>query len=347
MLRRECLRLCEEMEEERRMLQMAEVWHEERVQMKLSDARLALEGKYAQLDRLQAEMEAFLLRGRDKVADKDYSSTMWEVHAVVVDGDDAAASLVRSSPRHHDNGNDGDDDCNRQEEKVDVDAVFEHFRRREKEKARESSTAKPNGIAAGRYSTASSASNLESVRPATGLFLAKANDDGGNDPYSDGSAVDDNPCSWVGTSEPSVFVARQSNASFSNNNGSGSGVTENRSSTGTGSRRSGGAKNTALIRRLWRSAITENRKRSGPAARTGGGTQGKGGWSPPSDTRRSSVTAAATEQCSSSGSVNQQRKQGKLPQRRGAQQYKQSLKEKLTEARMDDQKEKPPLNQIQ
>ncbi|TVU40124.1 hypothetical protein EJB05_13574, partial [Eragrostis curvula] len=347
MLRRECLRLREEMEEERRMLQMAEVWREERVQMKLSDARLALEGKYAQLHRLQAEMEAFLLRGRDK-ADKDYSSAMREARAVVVDGDDAAASLVRSSPRCHDNGNDGDDGCSRQEEKVDVDAVFEHFRRREKEKARESGAAKPNGVAAaGRYSTASSASNLESVSPATDLFLAKADDDG-DDPYSDESpAVDDDPCSWVGTSEPSVSVSRQSNASFSNNNGGGSGVTENHSSTGAGSRRSG-AKNTALIRRLWRSAITESRKRTGPAARSGGGTQANGGgWSPLSDTRRSSVAAAAAEQYSSSGSVNQQRKQGTLPQRRGAQHYKQSLKEKLMEARMDDQREKPHSNQIQ
>ncbi|TVU40127.1 hypothetical protein EJB05_13577, partial [Eragrostis curvula] len=265
MLRRECLRLREKMEEERRMLQMSEVWREERVQMKLSDARLALEGKYAQLHHLQAEMEAFLLRGRDRAADKD---SLREAHAIV-GGDDvavaAAASLLWSSPRSHDNGKDGDDDCSRQDEKVDVDAVFEHFRRWEKEKARESG-AKPNDVAAGRYSPASSASNLDSVSPATDLFLAKADDDG-DDPYSDGSAaIDDDPCSWIGTSEPSISVARTSN------NGSGSGVTENRSSTGAGSRRSGGAKHTALIRRLWRSAITESRKRTGPATRSGGGT---------------------------------------------------------------------------
>uniref|UniRef100_A0A8R7TI66 Uncharacterized protein n=2 Tax=Triticum urartu TaxID=4572 RepID=A0A8R7TI66_TRIUA len=60
LLRRECLGMREEMEEERRMLQMAEVWREERVQMKLSDAKLALEHKYSQLNRLQAEMESFL-----------------------------------------------------------------------------------------------------------------------------------------------------------------------------------------------------------------------------------------------------------------------------------------------
>ena len=42
LLRRECLRMREEMEEERRMLQMAEVWREERVQMKRFDTKLAL-----------------------------------------------------------------------------------------------------------------------------------------------------------------------------------------------------------------------------------------------------------------------------------------------------------------
>ncbi|CAL5034218.1 unnamed protein product [Urochloa decumbens] len=60
LLRRECLRMREEMEEERRMLQMAEVWREERVQMKLSDAKLALQTKYDHLAQLQAQMEAFL-----------------------------------------------------------------------------------------------------------------------------------------------------------------------------------------------------------------------------------------------------------------------------------------------
>ncbi|KAJ8478163.1 hypothetical protein OPV22_021890 [Ensete ventricosum] len=50
----------EELDEERRMLQMAEVWHEERVQMKLVDAKLMLEEKYAELSELQADLDAFL-----------------------------------------------------------------------------------------------------------------------------------------------------------------------------------------------------------------------------------------------------------------------------------------------
>ncbi|RZS17775.1 hypothetical protein BHM03_00049979 [Ensete ventricosum] len=59
-LNRESVKLREEMDEERRMLQMAEVWREERVQMKLVDAKLMLEEKYLQLCDIQADMEAFL-----------------------------------------------------------------------------------------------------------------------------------------------------------------------------------------------------------------------------------------------------------------------------------------------
>uniref|UniRef100_A0A0A9HAW9 Uncharacterized protein n=1 Tax=Arundo donax TaxID=35708 RepID=A0A0A9HAW9_ARUDO len=212
-----------------------------------------------------------------------------------------------------------------------------------------------------RYSSAASpaSSNVQSASPATDLFLAKVDDDGGGgDPYSDVSADGDggrDSCSWVGTSDRSASVARASNASIPNYGGSG--VTEAPSSGA--SRRSVG-KNTALIRRLWRSAITESRKKTGAAPRSGGdqASGGGGGWSP-SPGRRSTLTASAAppavpvaaEQCSSSGSVNLWiRKRdakaghdgGPLPQRGGTQQHnKQSLKEKLMEARMDDQKEKP------
>ncbi|KAJ7544513.1 hypothetical protein O6H91_09G081500 [Diphasiastrum complanatum] len=50
----------EEVEQERKMLQMAEVWREERVQMKLAEARLQLQEKDAALDRLRSELEDFL-----------------------------------------------------------------------------------------------------------------------------------------------------------------------------------------------------------------------------------------------------------------------------------------------
>lgn len=59
-LKIESLKAREEVEEERKMLQMAEVWREERMQMKLIDAKLSLEEKYSQLSELQEEIEAFL-----------------------------------------------------------------------------------------------------------------------------------------------------------------------------------------------------------------------------------------------------------------------------------------------
>jgi uncharacterized membrane protein YdbT with pleckstrin-like domain len=55
----------EALEEERRMLQTAEVWREERVQMKLGEARLALETKSVALDAMRIELEAFLASQRD------------------------------------------------------------------------------------------------------------------------------------------------------------------------------------------------------------------------------------------------------------------------------------------
>ncbi|GFP98139.1 uncharacterized protein at5g41620, partial [Phtheirospermum japonicum] len=59
-LTRESMRLREEVEEERKMLQMAEVWREERVQMKIVDAKVMLEEKYAQMNALIAGLESLL-----------------------------------------------------------------------------------------------------------------------------------------------------------------------------------------------------------------------------------------------------------------------------------------------
>ncbi|TXG67784.1 hypothetical protein EZV62_009059 [Acer yangbiense] len=59
-LKRESMKLREELEDKRKMLQMAEVWCEECVQMKLVDAKVALENKYSQMNKLVAELETFL-----------------------------------------------------------------------------------------------------------------------------------------------------------------------------------------------------------------------------------------------------------------------------------------------
>ncbi|THU74212.1 hypothetical protein C4D60_Mb04t30990 [Musa balbisiana] len=59
-LKRESTKLREELDEERNMLQMAKVWREERVQMKLVDTKLMLEEKHSELIKLQADLDAFL-----------------------------------------------------------------------------------------------------------------------------------------------------------------------------------------------------------------------------------------------------------------------------------------------
>ncbi|KAF5727961.1 hypothetical protein HS088_TW21G00101 [Tripterygium wilfordii] len=58
--KRESMKLREEVDDERKMLQMAEVWREERVRMKLVDAKVALEQKYSQMNKLVADLETFL-----------------------------------------------------------------------------------------------------------------------------------------------------------------------------------------------------------------------------------------------------------------------------------------------
>lgn len=59
-LKRDSMKLREEVEEERKMLQMAEVWREERVQMKLVDVKVAIEERYSYMNKLVAELENFL-----------------------------------------------------------------------------------------------------------------------------------------------------------------------------------------------------------------------------------------------------------------------------------------------
>ncbi|KAL0442930.1 UNVERIFIED_CONTAM: hypothetical protein Slati_2015700 [Sesamum latifolium] len=53
-------RIQEEVEEERKMLQLVEVWREERSQMKLVNAKLMSEHKYAKMNNLILDLEAFL-----------------------------------------------------------------------------------------------------------------------------------------------------------------------------------------------------------------------------------------------------------------------------------------------
>ncbi|KAG0453516.1 hypothetical protein HPP92_024820 [Vanilla planifolia] len=59
-LKRESAKAREDLEKERKMLHLADEWREERIQMKLSEAKLQFEEKNAVIDRLRNELEAFL-----------------------------------------------------------------------------------------------------------------------------------------------------------------------------------------------------------------------------------------------------------------------------------------------
>ncbi|KAK1407033.1 hypothetical protein QVD17_38643 [Tagetes erecta] len=63
-LKRESMKMREEVDDERKMLQMAEVWREERVQLKLIDAKVTLEEKYSQMNKLIKDLETFLISKR-------------------------------------------------------------------------------------------------------------------------------------------------------------------------------------------------------------------------------------------------------------------------------------------
>ncbi|KAL9320786.1 hypothetical protein ACSQ67_012625 [Phaseolus vulgaris] len=54
------VRICKEVEEEREMMEMTELWREERSQMKLADAQFLLEDKYNQMVQLIAFLQLFL-----------------------------------------------------------------------------------------------------------------------------------------------------------------------------------------------------------------------------------------------------------------------------------------------
>ncbi|KAI5077367.1 hypothetical protein GOP47_0007191 [Adiantum capillus-veneris] len=93
-LKKQSAKYREEVEQERRMLQMAEVWREERVHMKLAEARFELEEKNAALDKLRSELEAFLRakrsldEGNNGDASKFVSSLEEAASSVVCAGDD-------------------------------------------------------------------------------------------------------------------------------------------------------------------------------------------------------------------------------------------------------------------
>ncbi|CAK9863745.1 unnamed protein product [Sphagnum jensenii] len=130
-LKRDSMKMREELEEERRMLQLAEVWREERVQMKLGEAKLSLEEKVAALDVLRSELETFLRAARSQAS--EYEDNMEGVadeksYLQVNDNDPVHQQDEDSDRVVHQASEDDDDDNNPSHlyEEVEVEATKQH-----------------------------------------------------------------------------------------------------------------------------------------------------------------------------------------------------------------------------
>lgn len=100
-LKRESFKVHEEVEKERVMLQLADKWREERVQMKLSEAKHQFEEKNSALSKLRKQLEVFLGPKRDKDKEDD------EEVVDAIDGkeDESAESELHSIELNMDNTN--------------------------------------------------------------------------------------------------------------------------------------------------------------------------------------------------------------------------------------------------
>ncbi|KAK7363737.1 hypothetical protein VNO77_05891 [Canavalia gladiata] len=66
-LQKHSMKISEEMEQQKKMFQIVELWREESIQMKLLDAKLALEDKYNQMIQLIARLQTFLSSRGDEL----------------------------------------------------------------------------------------------------------------------------------------------------------------------------------------------------------------------------------------------------------------------------------------
>ncbi|XP_020591335.1 uncharacterized protein LOC110032150 [Phalaenopsis equestris] len=146
-LKRDSMKIREEVEEERKMLQMAEVWREERVQMKLLDAKLTLEDKYLKLSKLQGELEAFLRTRPDESHARQAELLKEAIDFVKVE--EMKEFTYQPPPASED-----------------IFAVFEELQPKEITDERDIELCYA-------YSPASRDCNIHSVSPATDIFLEK------------------------------------------------------------------------------------------------------------------------------------------------------------------------------
>ncbi|KAJ3695558.1 hypothetical protein LUZ60_000935 [Juncus effusus] len=151
-LKSELIRTREEIEEERKMLQMAEVWREERVQMKLVDAKLTLESKYKELVGLKSILEAYVRSNLGSNEEREARVLIEAVNKVKVG---EIREFKYQKPR----------------ESEDIFSVFEELRPQEEE--REINQCYGNNDNDNGYSSESRGSRVNTMSPDTDIFLER------------------------------------------------------------------------------------------------------------------------------------------------------------------------------
>ncbi|VFR02720.1 unnamed protein product [Cuscuta campestris] len=115
-LKREAARVREEVDKEREMLQLADVLREERVQMKLSEAKFEFEEKNAVVEELKSELESYLRfkkggRGGGEVEEEESSPSYERIKALEKHLRETLPSNGPKTKTHKDDDdNDEDDD---------------------------------------------------------------------------------------------------------------------------------------------------------------------------------------------------------------------------------------------
>ncbi|XP_037420674.1 uncharacterized protein LOC119285488 [Triticum dicoccoides] len=335
-LKSESMKMRDELEEERKMLQMAEVWREERVQMKLVDAKLTLDSKYSQLSDLQSEVEAFLSSHGGNTADKEMVRDAERLREAIcsMKFHDIKEFSYKPPPASED-----------------IFAVFEELRQREDTEERE--IGQCNGdIPIGH------ATNIHTVSPENDIFLEKPlkryphqpcarNEEEDDSGWETVSHVDEHGSSnSPGGSEPSVngFCggdgASMSGTDCDDNSEncrSISGISEVCSTTAEKYRKRGPS-----FARLWRSSNNDNgRKKTGSELLNGMLSSGR------MSNSALSPTLKGSEVCTVSPSVGEwspelvnphvvRAMKGRIEWPQGAK--KQSLKSKPLDSRFDGRK---------
>ncbi|PSR86463.1 hypothetical protein CEY00_Acc32085 [Actinidia chinensis var. chinensis] len=112
-LKRESVKVQEEVEKEREMLQLADVLREERVQMKLSEAKYEFEEKSAAVDKLKNELEAYV---RTKIGENSNVSPNFDK---IKELEEYLRTTLGASCQNGERENDGGEVVNRDEHEGD------------------------------------------------------------------------------------------------------------------------------------------------------------------------------------------------------------------------------------